>query len=199
MTSTDISRRTLIAAAAALPIGAAVTALSGTVSLAASAMQPPDVPEGKKRMSVRDSQMTYVERGRGLPLLFLHGNPASSYLWRNILPKLAGSYRTIAPDLIGMGDSGPSSGNYSFLDQAGYLDAYIEGLALDRFVIVAQDWGAALGMRYARLNPERVIGLAFWEAVKEVVARTSIPLSDIERVAATYAHRQNVVFTWGWE
>lgn len=176
MTSRDISRRTLIAAAAALPIGAAVTALSATTGLAASATQPPDLPEGKKRVSVLDSHMTYVDRGEGLPVLFLHGNPASSYLWRNILPKLAGSYRTIAPDLIGMGDSGPSSGDYSFMDQAGYLDAFIESLSVDRFVLVAQDWGAALGMRYARLNPKRVVGLAFWEAV----APPAIPVPSFD-------------------
>jgi haloalkane dehalogenase len=99
-------------------------------------------------------------------VLFLHGNPTSSYLWRNIIPHVVNTgYRAIAPDLIGMGDSGKPKIAYTFDQHAQYLDAFIEATGLQDVTLAIHDWGSALGMRYARLNPHNVGGLVFMEAI----------------------------------
>jgi haloalkane dehalogenase len=124
-------------------------------------------PHLRKRVRVADSEMAYVDTGAGDPIVFLHGNPTSSYLWRNVIPHVAGQYRCLAPDLIGMGDSGKStSGTYRFVDHARYLDAWFEALALSRnVVLVVHDWGSALGFHWARRHPERVKGVAYMESI----------------------------------
>ena len=124
-------------------------------------------PHPRKRVRVADSEMAYVDTGSGDPIVFLHGNPTSSYLWRNVIPHVAGQYRCLAPDLIGMGDSGKStSGNYQFVDHGRYLDAWFEALALSRnVVLVVHDWGSALGFHWARRHPERVKGVAYMESI----------------------------------
>ena len=116
---------------------------------------------------VLDSEMAYVDTGAGDPIVFLHGNPTSSYLWRNVIPHLARQARCLAPDLIGMGDSGKSpSGSYRFVDHFSYLEAWFDALGLtERVVLVAHDWGSALGFHWAREHPERVKGIAYMEAV----------------------------------
>ena len=116
---------------------------------------------------VLDSEMAYVDTGAGDPMVFLHGNPTSSYLWRNVIPHLAEHARCLAPDLIGMGDSGKSSdGSYRFVDHARYLDAWFDALALsERVVLVTHDWGSALGFHWACEHPERVKGIAYMEGV----------------------------------
>ncbi len=116
---------------------------------------------------VLDSEMAYVDTGAGDPMVFLHGNPTSSYLWRNVIPHLAGQARCLAPDLIGMGDSGKSpSGSYRFVDHFRYLEAWFDALGLtERVVLVAHDWGSALGFHWACEHPERVKGIAYMEAV----------------------------------
>ena len=121
----------------------------------------------RKRVRVADSEMAYVDTGSGDPIVFLHGNPTSSYLWRNVIPHVAGQYRCLAPDLIGMGDSGKSTtGTYRFVDHARYLDAWFEALALSRnVVLVVHDWGSALGFHWARRHPERVKGVAYMESI----------------------------------
>ncbi len=102
-------------------------------------------PYTRQRVSVLDSEMAYVETGKGSPVVFLHGNPTSSYLWRNIIPHVEGLARCLTPDLIGMGDSGKApNGSYRFVDHVRYLDAWFEALGLDRDVtLVAHDWGAS--------------------------------------------------------
>ena len=122
-------------------------------------------PFQKQTVEVNGSTMAYVDEGEGPVVLFLHGNPTSSYLWRNIIPYVSDNHRVIAVDLIGMGDSGRPDIDYTFLDQAAYLDAFIRKLGLRDVTLVVHDWGAALGMRYARLNPDNVRGLAFMEAI----------------------------------
>ena len=124
-------------------------------------------PHPRKRVRVLDSEMAYVDAGAGDPVVFLHGNPTSSYLWRNIIPHVAGRRRCLAPDLIGMGDSGKSSGGtYRFVDHARYLDAWFDALALTRnVVLVVHDWGSALGFHWARRHPDAVAGLAYMEAI----------------------------------
>ena len=124
-------------------------------------------PAPRKRVRILDSEMVYVDTGAGDPVVFLHGNPTSSYLWRNVIPHVAGSRRCLAPDLIGMGESGKSSGGtYRFADHARYLDGWFEALGLSRnVVLVVHDWGSALGFDWARRHPERVAGVAYMEAI----------------------------------
>ena len=107
----------------------------------------------------------FLELGSGEPVLFIHGNPSSSYLWRNILPYIADSHRAIAVDLIGMGRSGKPAIGYTFADHYRYLEAYVAAMGLETFTIVGHDWGAALGWEYARRHPEKVVRLAFMEGV----------------------------------
>ena len=123
-----------------------------------------------RRTRVKDLSMAYVEVGEGDPIVFLHGNPTSSYLWRNVIPHLEALGRCIAPDLIGMGasdklpDSGP--GSYSFVQHRDYLDALFEALGVERNVtLVVHDWGSALGFDWARRNEPAVKGIAYMEAL----------------------------------
>jgi haloalkane dehalogenase len=120
----------------------------------------------RRRVRVLDTEMAYVDTGAGDPVVFLHGNPTSSYLWRNVIPHVQPASRCLAPDLIGMGDSGKApGGSYRFVDHARYLDAWFEALALDRVTLVVHDWGSALGFHWARRHPERVRGLVYMEAL----------------------------------
>src|SRR5271168_5626123 len=117
-----------------------------------------------KYAEILGSKMAYVDEGvgeAGKPVaLFLHGNPTSSYLWRNVIPHVAPLARCIAPDLIGMGASGKSAtGTYRFVDHARHLDAFFDGLKLTRKVtIVVHDWGSALGFYWASRHREAVKG-----------------------------------------
>jgi len=124
-------------------------------------------PYHRRRVRVLDTEMAYVDIGAGDPIVFLHGNPTSSYLWRNVIPHVAGGHRCLAPDLVGMGDSGKApSGTYRFVDHARYLDAWFEALGLLRnVVLVVHDWGSALGFHWARRHPERLKGVAYMEAI----------------------------------
>jgi haloalkane dehalogenase len=114
---------------------------------------------------VLDSRMYYEEQGEGKPVLFLHGNPTSSFLWRNVIPHVAGAGRCIAPDLIGMGRSDKPDLDYRFVDHARYVDGFIDALGLEDLALVVHDWGSALGFHYARRNEGNVRGLAFMEAI----------------------------------
>lgn len=121
----------------------------------------------RKRVSVLDSEMSYVDVGQGDPVVFLHGNPTSSYLWRNVIPFISGTARCLAPDLVGMGRSAPSpSGAYRFTDHARYLDAWFEALGLTSNVtLVLHDWGSALGFYRACRHPEQIRAIAYMEAI----------------------------------
>ncbi len=125
-------------------------------------------PVPKRTAVVNGRRMAWVETGSGDPIVFLHGNPTSSYLWRNVIPHVAGMGRCIAPDLIGMGDSGkldPGEG-YRFVDHRAYLDALLDRLGVDRnVVLVVHDWGSALGFDWASRNRERVRGIAYMEGI----------------------------------
>lgn len=124
-----------------------------------------DFPFVKKRLNVLGANIAYVDEGEGPPILFLHGNPTSSYLWRNVLPHVLGAGRCIAPDLVGMGDSDKVGGGYRFVDHARYLSAFIDQLDLKRLILVMHDWGSALGFDWAMSHEARVRGLAFMEAI----------------------------------
>lgn len=120
-----------------------------------------------REASVLGSTMAYVETGAGdVTVLFLHGNPTSSFIWRDIIPHVAPAARCIAPDLIGYGRSGKPDIAYRFADQARYLDAFLQTVGLERFVIVAQDWGTALAFHLAARRPGDVMGLAFMEFIR---------------------------------
>ena len=116
-------------------------------------------------ISVLDSTMYYEDLGDGNPVVLLHGNPTSSYLWRNVIPELTGQARCLAPDLIGMGRSGKPDIAYRFADHARYLDAWFEGLEVDDVTLVGHDWGGALGFDWASRHPDRVRGMAFMETI----------------------------------
>src|SRR5215217_2355950 len=120
----------------------------------------------RHRIAFLETEISYVDTGVGNPVVFLHGNPTSSYLWRNIIPHVEGIGRCLAPDLVGMGDSGPApDGSYRFVDHARYLDAWFEALGLTNVTLVVHDWGSALGFYWAYRHPERVRGIAYMEAV----------------------------------
>lgn len=119
-----------------------------------------------ERVRILDSEIACVEAGRGAPVVFLHGNPTSSYLWREVIPRVAAEGRCLAPDLIGMGQSGKApAGAYRLADHARYLDAWFDALAVRDAVLVVHDWGSALGFDWARRHPERVRGLVYMEAI----------------------------------
>src|SRR5215471_13522880 len=124
-------------------------------------------PHPRQRVRVLDSEISYVDVGHGDPIVFLHGNPTSSYLWRNIIPHVADLGRCLAPDLVGMGQSGPSPGGaYRFADHARYLDAWFEALGLTNNVtLVMHDWGSALGFHRACRYPEQIRAIAYMEAI----------------------------------
>ena len=151
-----------------------------TPALALDAKLPPPLISeelflDQKYVPVLDSEMAFLEDGDGAPVLFIHGNPTSSYLWRNIIPYVADTHRAIAVDLIGMGASGKPDIGYTFDDHAAYLDGFIEALDLHNITLVVHDWGATLGWDYARRNPDRVARIAFMEGVLP----PAFPVTDI--------------------
>lgn len=124
----------------------------------------------KKFATVNGRGMAYIEEGEGPAVLFLHGNPTSSYLWRNIMPHAVPHARCIAPDLIGMGDSDklPDSGpdRYRYVEHREYLDALIDQLCPDgKLTFVIHDWGSALGFDWAHRHPDRVRAICYMEAI----------------------------------
>ena len=137
-------------------------------------------PIAKKHLQVLGHNMAYVEAGEGDPIVLLHGNPTSSYLWRGIIPHLTGLGRCIAPDLIGMGDSdkledsGPQ--RYRFVEHRQYLDAFLEAVgANDKVTFVVHDWGSALGFDWANRHRHVVKGLAYMEAIVQPLTWTQWP------------------------
>src|SRR5262249_21556155 len=133
-------------------------------------VMPADVTLQKQHVEVLGRQMAYVERGAGDPIVLLHGNPTSSYIWRNVIPYLNTLGRCIAPDLIGMGDSaklpdsGPSS--YTFVEHRRYLDALLDRLGVhERVTFVIHDWGSALGFDWANPHRQAVRGISPMEAI----------------------------------
>ena len=124
----------------------------------------------KKAINVKGKSMSYVDEGEGDPIVFLHGNPTSCYLWRNVMPHLMGRGRLIAPDLIGMGDSdklddsGPE--RYDFFEHRDYLDGFLAGVGVRENVkLVVHDWGSALGFHWAHRHPDAIRGIAYMEAI----------------------------------
>jgi haloalkane dehalogenase len=146
----------------------------------ATAIPSPAERYPKRRAQVLGLEMAYVEVGSGDPIVLQHGNPTSSYLWRNVIPHLAGLGRCIAPDLIGMGDSAklPDSGpgRYKFAEHARYFEALLEQLGVrENVTLVIHDWGSALGFDWARRHPDAVRGIAYMEAIVRPLAWSEWP------------------------
>ena len=144
----------------------AVSAMSVTLAMPQVGLADNhDAPFAMSSRNILGERMALVDKGEGRPVVFLHGNPTSSYLWRNILPYASDDHRVIAPDLIGMGQSSKPEIAYSYDDHARYLHALLDDLDLQDTILVIHDWGSALGLDWAMQNPERVAGIAFMEAI----------------------------------
>jgi haloalkane dehalogenase len=121
----------------------------------------------RKHVEVHGAHMAYVDVGEGNPIVFLHGNPTPSYLWRNAIPYLLPYGRCLAVDYVGMGNSSPApDGNYRFFDHQRYLDAWFDAVGAGRDVIlVVHDWGSALGFSWAQRHPEQVKAIVYMESI----------------------------------
>ena len=126
---------------------------------------PADFPYESKFVEVLGSKMHYVDQGEGDPILFLHGQPTSSYLWRNIMPHVKGQARVIAPDNIGFGKSDQPDLDYTFEDHYRYVEGFIKSLELKNITLVVHDWGSGLGLHYAALNPGNIKGIVMMESI----------------------------------
>ena len=142
-------------------------------------------PLSKQYKAVNGRQMAFHEQGSGVPVVFLHGNPTSSYLWRNIIPHVSGQARCIAPDLIGQGDSdklddtGPDS--YTFVEHRDHLDGLLEQLDLgENITFVVHDWGSALGFDWANRHRDRVAGIVYMEAIVRPVTWEEWPEAAVD-------------------
>ncbi|MFT5170475.1 MAG: haloalkane dehalogenase [Candidatus Marinamargulisbacteria bacterium] len=134
-----------------------------------------EFPFESKYVQVNGSRMHYIDEGEGDPILFLHGNPTSNYLWRNIIPYLSSSNRCIAPDLIGMGKSDKIDSNYHFSDHYAYIESFVKTLGLSKVTLVIHDWGSALGFNYWAKNEKNVKGIAFMEALIKPMEWSELP------------------------
>lgn len=143
-----------------LPAKRAPLALFFAFATAAQAEAP-----ASRFVEVDGVSMHYLEAGEGDPILLLHGNPTSSYLWRNVIPFLDDSHRVLAPDLVGFGQSDKPDIGYTYQDHAGYVEGFIEVLGLEDITLVLHDWGSVLGLDYARRNEGNVHAVAFLEAL----------------------------------
>lgn len=127
-----------------------------------------EFPYESNYQEILDSKIHYVDVGdrkSNHTFLLLHGNPTSSYLWRNIIPYLSDQARVIAPDLIGMGKSGKPDIDYTLQDHVAYMDEFIQKMDLKNIILVIQDWGSGIGFHYARRHPDNVKGVVFFEAI----------------------------------
>lgn len=174
---TTIDRRTLIK-----------TAIFGTASTLLSVSSAPSLAQAaneswsgqKRKVRVRDLNMAWYEAGEGDPIVFLHGNPTSSYLWRNIIPHVQHLGRCIAPDLIGMGDSDPlpdsGPGTYKFSVHRDYIFEMLDAIGVrERVTLVIHDWGSGIGLSYGQRFPDRVKGIAYMEPILNPASLPSIP------------------------
>ncbi|MEM7411336.1 MAG: haloalkane dehalogenase [Myxococcota bacterium] len=164
-----VVRRARVAA-----LGLSLTVAATSCAVHAPPAEPSAFARAKQRVTVEGVEMAYIERGAGRPIVFLHGNPTSSYLWRNVWPHAEPHGRVLAPDLVGMGDSAKlpprtpdgADGRYRFVEHRRYLEAFLAAVSGDDdVVLVVHDWGSALGFDWARRYPERVRGIAHMEAI----------------------------------
>ncbi|NIR43741.1 MAG: haloalkane dehalogenase [Gemmatimonadetes bacterium] len=143
-------------------------------------------PYESRFVEVNGSKLHYIEEGSGDPVLFLHGNPTSSYLWRNIIPHVSPSHRAVALDLIGMGKSDKPDIEYRFFDHYEYVEGFIERLGLENITFVVHDWGSALGLHYARQHEGNARGIAMMEAILAPVPSWDEFPSDFEETIRAF-------------
>ncbi len=134
-----------------------------------------EFPFKSNYVDILGSRIHYIDEGSGDPVLFLHGNPTSSYLWRNIISRMISSGRCIAPDLIGMGKSDKPDIDYRFVDHSKYVEGFIEKMGLKNITLVIHDWGSALGFHYAMRHEDNIKGIAFMEAVIKTMEWDEFP------------------------
>ncbi len=152
------------------------TRLDDIAAFASTESAPSAFPFKSKYVEVLGSNMHYIDVGEGQPILFIHGNPASSYLWRNIIPYVSGQARCIAVDLIGMGKSDHPDIPYRYDDQYRYLCAFIDALGIgSNLTLFVQDWGSGLGFRWAHDHAEDVRAIAFMEAMVRPMSYADLP------------------------
>lgn len=125
---------------------------------------PKEFPYQSKFVEVLGSKIHYIDEGKGKPILFLHGMPASNYSWRNVIPHIAKQTRCIAPDLIGMGRSENPDISYRVFEHIHYIEAFIEALNLKDITLVLHGWGSVIGFDYAMKHETNIQGLAFFES-----------------------------------
>ncbi len=142
----------------------------------------------KQFQTILGQNIAYIDEGKGRPIVFLHGNPTSSYLWRNIIPYVSKNYRAITPDLIGMGDSSKPNIKYTYDEQAKYLHGFLDSLDLKDAILVVHDWGSALGFHYARTHSSRISAIAFMEATLPPY----FPISSLEAMGPSADFLKNV-------
>jgi haloalkane dehalogenase len=133
-----------------------------------------------KYITVKGLKMAYQEEGEGAPIVFLHGNPTSSYLWRNVVPHLKGLGRCLVPDLIGMGESDPlpesGPGSYRFSEHAGFLEELLQKLEVHKdAILIGHDWGGALLFHWAMHHPDSVKGIVYMETIVSPVSWSDWP------------------------
>jgi len=144
-------------------------------------MPAPHDTHPRQRISVAGTEISYIETGNfsGYEIVFLHGNPTSSYLWRNVIPHVGQLGRCYAPDLMGMGDSGPTpTGSYRFVDHSVTLDVWFNALDLKRVILVVHDWGGALGFYWAQRNRDRLAGIVYMETIVKPLVWADWPESS---------------------
>ena len=133
-------------------------------------------------VDIKGCKIHYIDEGEGTPVVFSHGVPTSSYLWRNIIPTISQGYRCIAPDMVGFGLSDKPDIDYSIFDHIDYFNYFIDALNLDKFILVMHGWGSVVGFHFAMENPQRIIGLAFIEShVRANIdwSMLSLPMQEI--------------------
>jgi haloalkane dehalogenase len=133
-----------------------------------------------RQVRVLDSFISYREMGTGSPIVFLHGNPTSSYVWRKMLPLLCSRHRCLAPDLIGMGHSGKPESAYRYADHVRYLDGWFDAMDLGDAVLVGYDWGGVLAIDWASRHADRVSGLVFFETMLQSLHWADYPPQGAE-------------------
>ena len=173
----------VFAVAAFVSLGAVSASAQETAPAANSA----PFPFEKSFVEVNGAQMAYVDEGDGPVVLFLHGNPTSSYIWRNVIPHVAADHRAIAVDLIGMGDSGKPDIDYTLQDHLAYLEGFVDAVGLEDITLVLHDWGGGLGTYYAANHSENVRAVALMEAaVPPVLPIQSWEMLQPDEVRETY-------------
>lgn len=141
-----------------------------------------DFPYTSHFVDINGAKLHYIKEGEGDPILFLHGVPASSYVWRNVIPHLATLGCCIAPDLMGFGKSDKPDIEYNITDHIRYMDKFIESLKLNKLILVMHGWGSIIGFHYAMRHPEKCKGLVFYEAYLRPPTNDDISLPYQEQI-----------------